>query len=263
MQFMNTKLCKKCGEEKGVELFHKCKSSSDGLQSSCKECQKKHYKENREKILARRKKHHKENREEILAQQKKRYKENREEILAREKKRYEENREKISARRKKRYKENREKILARQKKYREERREEISARQKKYCEENREEISARYKKRMREDPMFRLSNTIRSRTRKAFKSKGWTKDSKTFEVLGCSQEMFIKHLENQFTKGMTFENFGEWHIDHIIPLSSAKTPEELNRLAHYTNLQPLWAEENLSKGAKIVDCQPELLLSIS
>jgi len=260
---MNTKLCKKCGEEKRVELFSKCKSKSDGLQLHCKECKNKHYEENREKIRARHKKYREENRDEIRARHKKYREENREKIRVRHKKHREENREKIRAQNKKHYEENRKEILSRQKKHYEENREKLIARQKKYREENRKEIRARKKKRTREDPMYRLSRAIRSRTRKAFKSKGWTKDSKTFEVLGCSQELFIKHLENQFTKGMTFENFGEWHIDHIIPLSSAKTPEELNRLAHYTNLQPLWAEENLSKGAKIVDCQPELLLSIS
>lgn len=51
---------------------------------------------------------------------------------------------------------------------------------------------------------------------------------------------------------MTWENRNEWHIDHITPLSSAKTEEELYKLCHYTNLQPLWAEENLKKGNKII-----------
>ena len=61
-------------------------------------------------------------------------------------------------------------------------------------------------------------------------------------------------MESQFTDGMTWDNWGKygWHVDHKVPLSSAKTPDELIKLCHYTNLQPLWAKDNLSKGAKII-----------
>jgi len=61
-----------------------------------------------------------------------------------------------------------------------------------------------------------------------------------------------KHIEKQFTKGMSWKNQGDWHIDHIMPLASANTIEETIRLCHYTNLQPLWALDNLEKGAKII-----------
>ena len=61
-----------------------------------------------------------------------------------------------------------------------------------------------------------------------------------------------EHLENQFKEGMTWHNRSEWHIDHIVPLSSANNEEELYKLCHYTNLQPLWAEENLKKSNKIL-----------
>jgi hypothetical protein len=69
--------------------------------------------------------------------------------------------------------------------------------------------------------------------------------------LGCTYAEAFEHLSKQFTKGMTWDNYGEWHIDHYIPLSSAKNESELKKLAKYTNLQPLWAEDNLSKGATI------------
>ena len=83
------------------------------------------------------------------------------------------------------------------------------------------------------------------------KSKSKVKNKKTEEILGCDY-MFIKdYLETKFTEGMSWENYGKWHIDHIIPLSSAKTKEEFYKLCHYTNLQPLWAEENLKKYNKI------------
>jgi hypothetical protein len=106
--------------------------------------------------------------------------------------------------------------------------------------------------RRKTDPLYKLKCTIRSRTRSAFKSKGFKKNTKTEKMLGCDWNTSKQHLERQFTKGMSWDNHGEWHIDHIIPLSSAKSVEELTKLAHYTNLQPLWAKDNLSKGSQII-----------
>lgn len=75
-------------------------------------------------------------------------------------------------------------------------------------------------------------------------------------LLGCSVEFLKQHLEKQFKNGMSWENHGKWHIDHIIPLASAKTQEKIEYLCHYTNLQPLWAKDNQSKGAKIIKNAP-------
>jgi hypothetical protein len=72
------------------------------------------------------------------------------------------------------------------------------------------------------------------------------------DIVGCSPEFLKKHLENQFVSGMSWDNRSEWHIDHIIPLSSAKTKDELYKLSHYTNLQPLRSEDNLRKSNKIL-----------
>ena len=73
--------------------------------------------------------------------------------------------------------------------------------------------------------------------------------------MGCSPQFLKEYLENQFTEGMSWDNHSQygWHIDHIIPLSSANTEEEIYNLCHYTNLQPLWAEENLRKSDKILN----------
>jgi len=78
------------------------------------------------------------------------------------------------------------------------------------------------------------------------------KSNKTFELIGCTPQSLKEHLEKQFVEGMTWNNRNEWHIDHIIPLSSAKSKEEIYKLCHYTNLQPLWAEDNLKKSNKIL-----------
>jgi hypothetical protein len=78
------------------------------------------------------------------------------------------------------------------------------------------------------------------------------KDTTTEDILGCSIEFFTQYLQSQFTEGMTLENHGKWHIDHIIPISSAKTEDEVYLLCHYTNFQPLWARDNLIKKNKII-----------
>ena len=99
--------------------------------------------------------------------------------------------------------------------------------------------------------LYRIGKMVRSRIYN-YVNKNNNKTYKTFDIVGCSPEFVKEHLEKQFIEGMTWENQGKWHIDHIIPLSSAKTEEEVYKLCHYTNLQPLWAEDNLRKSNKIL-----------
>ncbi len=72
------------------------------------------------------------------------------------------------------------------------------------------------------------------------------------EILGTSYEAFKKHIEDKFLKDMCWENHGEWHLDHIIPISYAKTEKEILDLNHYTNYQPLWKLDNLTKGNRYI-----------
>jgi hypothetical protein len=105
--------------------------------------------------------------------------------------------------------------------------------------------------RKKSDPLFRLSCNMRSRLRIFLLRKTKIKKTdKTFNYIGCSPTYLKEYIEKQFNNGMSWDNYGiyGWHIDHIIPLSTAKTEEELYKLCHYTNLQPLWAKDNLSKG---------------
>jgi len=104
------------------------------------------------------------------------------------------------------------------------------------------------------DEIYRIKVIMRSRLRIFFKSKMILKNNKSFKIIGCSPNFLKNYIEKQFTDGMSWENYGlyGWHVDHIIPLSSAKTEEEVYELCHYTNLQPLWAEDNLKKGVKIL-----------
>lgn len=103
------------------------------------------------------------------------------------------------------------------------------------------------------DPMFRLRTNMRTRLGTALRAKRLRKGSSTERILGCSWPQLRAHLETQFTSGMTWANYGEWHVDHIVPLASARTVEELERLGRYTNLQPLWAVDNIRKGDHMPD----------
>ncbi|QDP47316.1 MAG: hypothetical protein Unbinned4388contig1000_35 [Prokaryotic dsDNA virus sp.] len=149
---------------------------------------------------------------------------------------------------------NKDKVAAHRKTWREANREKIAAWREANIgtEKSHDYFRSYHKERRLSDPLFRLSCNLRNRTWTAFNRKGYKKKSKTQEMLGVDWEVCKAHIERQFTKDMTWDNYGEWHIDHVIPLASANTEEELIKLCHYTNLQPLWAEDNLKKGAKII-----------
>jgi hypothetical protein len=115
------------------------------------------------------------------------------------------------------------------------------------------EYMRKYHKQRREtDPQFNMIGRIRHRTRLAIKNGGFTKKSKTYEMLGCDWTTLKDHIEKQFATGMSWDNMNEWDLDHIYPLSWCSTIEELEIYSHYTNLQPLWRKDNLSKGNKFI-----------
>ena len=108
------------------------------------------------------------------------------------------------------------------------------------------------KQKMQQNPLFKLSMTLRMRIACFLRRHKLKKRNGTNRILGCDFPTVKEHLAKQFRDGMTWENHGRvWHVDHIIPLASAKNENEIYRLMHYTNLQPLFVSENLSKGAKL------------
>lgn len=208
------KTCTKCGEEKELKLFVKNNRKKDGYSSWCKECKKQYYLNNKEEILIKSKKYRDENKE---------------------------------------------KISKRDKKYRIKNFEKLKKKKKIYLKKNKEKIKERHRnylrKKRKTDNMFKLTDNIRTLIRNSFLySKNCGKTSKTEKILGCSYQEFRRHLESQFQEGMTWDNYGRngWHIDHIYPVSKAKDERHLIELNHYTNLQPLWEKDNLSKGNKIL-----------
>lgn len=117
------------------------------------------------------------------------------------------------------------------------------------------EIKARRNERVRgrrsTDPAFRLARVLRSRLFAAL--RGELKADTTMNLVGCSLEALIDHLERQFSEGMTWTNAGTWHVDHITPVAAfnMSEPEEQKKCFHWTNLQPLWGEDNMKKGWKL------------
>jgi hypothetical protein len=101
------------------------------------------------------------------------------------------------------------------------------------------------------DPLFLVKSRLKVRTSSIFKRKNISKRHNTLDILGCDWPRLKDYIESKFSTGMGWDNRSLWHIDHIIPLASAETEQRLIELCHYTNLQPLWASENMSKGAKI------------
>lgn len=110
----------------------------------------------------------------------------------------------------------------------------------------------RKRRKEKEDPISGFIQKMRQVVRKSIKRGGFTKKSKTYEILGEEWNFVKNYIENLFIDGMTWDNYGEWEIDHITPISSGKTEEDVIRLCHYSNLQPLWKKDNRLKGDKIL-----------
>lgn len=104
------------------------------------------------------------------------------------------------------------------------------------------------------DPVFKMMGNMRNRIIKFLKIKKMLKTNSTHKLIGCTPKELVVHLEKQFKPGMSWENHSSdgWHVDHIIPLDSAKNEEDVIRLCHYTNLQPMWASDNLKKSNKLI-----------
>lgn len=225
------KKCGKCGELKEFSHFHKNNFSASGLQSYCKSCKKGWYNKHLDTLKEADRNRYNKNREEVLSKYKVYYKENQEAIKARVAKYREENLEKCNENARANYKKNKEKI-------------------------NKYNVKWRLN-RIKTDPGFRAESLIRRRILNAIKMKKTSKHYKFADLLGCTGEECYNYLLSQFTEDMTEEAFmnGDIHIDHIRPVSSFNLtdPQQQKECFHYTNLQPLWAKENLSKGSKIIN----------
>ena len=109
-------------------------------------------------------------------------------------------------------------------------------------------MSRHHRKNRQLRPWIRASRIAITR---AMTRHGYTKVSQTSEILGCSWETLREWIQALFTEGMSWDNYGEWHLDHMLPISMAMSEKECLELSHYTNLRPLWANDNNKKGASL------------
>lgn len=207
-----TKKCCTCKIEKDVSEFGGLKRTKDGLNPRCKECGAKYYLESNSRL------------KEIRYQRGVEFRRN-----------------------------NKDRLLEVSRKYVAEHKEEKAAYDKIYRQKNAKKF-AEYKrawtKRNRNRPEHKIKKNLRRRIHHAIKDG--RKSARTIELLGCSVEEFMKHLESLWEVGMSWDNYGlhGWHIDHIIPCSAfdLTDPEQQKRCFHYTNCRPMWQEDNLKKS---------------
>lgn len=111
-----------------------------------------------------------------------------------------------------------------------------------------------HKHKMKYDINYRLRKALRNRISSTVIKRGYTKSQRTIKLIGCTIEFLKEHLQRQFQSGMNWNNYGQWHIDHIKPCNSfnLEDPTEQQKCFNYNNLQPLWAVDNYKKHDKII-----------
>jgi hypothetical protein len=220
------KTCSMCREPKELSLFNKNKARKDGYNNNCRDCCKAMYQNNKSTILERNKKYAQENIE-VIREYQKNYRLSTKDSAKEYRKNY--------------YHENKEHLLKNSKEYNLRNSESVNSWKREY-----------EKHQMLNNPIYFFRKRVRTLIGNSFKRacRGvYKKGNKTEDILGCDLYFFMEYIESLFKPGMSFDNYGDWHIDHKIPLANAKTVEEIVALNNYKNLQPLWAIENLKKGS--------------
>jgi hypothetical protein len=223
---MEVRICKACGIEKSLGEFHKEKTCVGGRQTQCKTC--------------------------LNARRKLKYYQNHAHEKACDAAYRAANPEKIKEQSRAWNSRNKE----HRRSYKEANKEKIAAKNAEYFQRVKERRAELAREKYRNDPLHAMKCRLRLRTRLAIKAKGFTKKSRIRQILGCDDITLKSHIQALFTEGMTWENRGEWHLDHKTPLAAANNEEELLALCHYKNLQPLWAADNFAKGGRIAQGEP-------
>lgn len=109
-----------------------------------------------------------------------------------------------------------------------------------------------FRNKKKNDINFKLICNLRSNLSESIRKNKLSKKYKTLDILGISLEDFKLFIEFKFKEDMSWDNYGSWHLDHIIPISYGETIEEIYKLSYYTNFQPLWMIENCSKGNRYI-----------
>lgn len=247
-----SKVCTKCKHDKPLEEFQNRKGAKDGKRADCRSCvsaRAKRYREaNKSKVAEEKRKYYLENRESIRKRQASKYKQKISDPAALEK---------IRAYRRNDYKKNKEAYLARASASQRRNKEQRAEYLKNYVAENRDTINARllerYRRLYKKDAGFTCSVAARNFLRRCTQeAMGIPQVREYRSVLGYGPEELKARLECQFSPGMSWDNYGEWHIDHKLPISwfTRKGETRLHIINALSNLQPMWAHQNRSKGAR-------------
>lgn len=237
------KTCTKCKAEKPLAEFHNCASKTSGKFSACKTCRNSaNRKKAREighdvlyqKAIAK-------DPDGLKRKSRAYYLKNREKIIAQNAKRRRQNPDEAKDARRRDYLKNKTRYIKRAKDWVKEN------------PEKRKIIARGYSDRFRKNPKNRPALIARRMLSRALEatSSSRNRGGRTFDALGYSMQEFVFHMERQFLDGMSWENHGEWHVDHIIPVSEmvslgVNDPKDINSL---NNLRPLWAKDNLTKSS--------------
>ena len=239
------KICIGCNNTKNIAEFHRHSGKRDGYSDYCKVCKSKQAKISRVKNYSK-----------LSQQSKEYYLRNKELIKAKTAKYYQANKEKCINQQKEYYLKNKLTIQIRKREWTKKHSEDKKIYDRQRVQRLKKKINEWHKeynrKQRKNNVSFAILASLRSRLTHALNGKD--KSKRTVELLGCSVNQLKQHLEIQFKEGMTWSNYGlkGWHIDHIKPCASfdLSKPEEQAKCFHYTNLQPLWAEENILKSDK-------------
>lgn len=285
MSEAQVKTCIKCGVEKPLTEFSFDKRTGKYI-NTCKACKclitKANYEKNKEKRKAYAKAYALENQEKVRAYRKEYYdahaeqaraysrqyekdhqdevrekgkvyrQAHKDEIRERDKKYYETHKEQIAKRYKEWAKDHAEQLAEYNKLYRTANAEAISRQRQGYAKENRKKITNYYLNKRESDPLFKVSTQVRGLIRISLKKRGYGKDTHTYDILGCDYNTLWEHLKKTWKENYGTEWNGEdYHIDHIIPLATAKTEQEVKDLCYYENLQLLKPKDNLVKNKSL------------
>ena len=209
------KKCTKCGEVKSLDEFNNDKNTKDSKSFYCKLCTKEYRKIHGKKY-------------------------------------YQKHKEKLNAKSRLYYKNNKEKLNQRAEEYRKKNKDKILLHYKNNKEKKLKYLKKYLKERRKIDPIFKLRGCISSNICKALKAQGYTKNTKTFNILKCEYDFFIEFLNGVASNGYTY-GVGNLHLDHVIPISLAETEDEAILLSHYSNYQLLSADENIVKGNRYIN----------
>jgi len=244
------KWCSSCKKSIPFDNFNLDSKILDGHCAICRECSKNKRKNNLEYYKQKDAERYQNKRGELIEKAAKYRVTHQEQIKGLRDKYYQENKETILAKNNEYRENNLDKIKDRQKEYHLEHKESRNSISKEYNKNNRKKLSEYVRYRYNNDNDYKLRRICREMVKRMFYAINTKKNLTTNEILGYSPLELKQHIEKQFKPGMAWNNYGEWHIDHIIPISTAKNLEEGIELSRLENLQPLWAEENLTKGNK-------------